>query len=199
MKKIRLGIYGGTFNPPHIGHIQAAKAFVDNMKLDRLLVIPTYLPPHKEYTSSVTCDDRFHMCRIAFSDVNKTEVSDIEIIRGGASYTYLTLQDLKNEDTELFFLCGTDMILSMDKWKNPEIIFKLANICFIRRENDQRITQMIRDKCLEYKTKFNANIYQINAEIIDISSSEIRNAGQDTEKYLTDSVKQYISKKGLYK
>ena len=199
MKKIRLGIYGGTFNPPHIGHIQAAKAFVDNMKLDRLLVIPTYSPPHKEYTSRVTCDDRLQMCRIAFSKIDKADVSDIEIARGGTSYTYLTLQDLQNDDTELYFLCGTDMILSMDRWKNPDIIFKLANICFIRRENDEQNTQMINHKCLEYKEKFNAKIYPINAEIIDISSSAIRNGEADAEKYLTDDIAEYISRKGLYK
>ena len=199
MKKQRVGIFGGTFNPPHIGHIEAAKAFIEAMDLDKLIIMPSYIPPHKVYNSSVTCEERLEMCTIAFSKIDKAVVSDLEISRGGMSYTYLTLEELSSEESELYFLCGTDMILSMDTWKNPDIIFSLANICYIRRESDEGITKKIIDKCKLYSKKFNARVISIDAKVIDISSSEIRDGACDLSEYLTHEVLNYISKKGLYK
>lgn len=197
--KRRVGIFGGTFNPPHIGHVEAAKAFVEKAGLDSLIIMPAFIPPHKEYNSIVTCDERLEMCKIAFKDVDKAIVSDLEISRGGKSYTYLTLQELTEDDVDLFFLCGTDMIISMDTWKNPDIIFSLANICFIRRENDDANTELIRQKCKLYSEKYGAAILPIVADVIEISSSEIRSADIKTSSYLTTDVKRYISSKGLYK
>ena len=199
MKKERIGIFGGTFNPPHIGHIEAARSFVSSMHLDRLIIMPSYIPPHKVYNSKVSCEERFEMCKIAFKDIDKATVSDLEISRGGTSYTYLTLEELSSEYSELYFLCGTDMILSMDTWKNPDIIFSLANICYIRRELNQDITRQISDKCTLYSKKFNARIIAIDAPVIDISSSEIREGYCDLSRYLTEGVLNYISEKGLYK
>jgi nicotinate-nucleotide adenylyltransferase len=198
MKK-RVGIFGGTFNPPHIGHIEAAKAFVKIAELDVLIIMPAFIPPHKEYISSVNCNERLEMCKIAFKNVDKAQVSDLEIARGGKSYTYLTLQELSNDKSELFFLCGTDMILSMDTWKCPEIIFSLANICYIRRESDAKLTELINQKCKLYYEKFEANVIPIDADVIEISSSEIRNGECNLQTFLTDDVLGYIIEKGLYK
>ena len=199
MKKERIGIFGGTFNPPHIGHIEAAKAFVSGANLDKLIIMPSYIPPHKIYNSSVTCQERLEMCIIAFSDVEKATVSDLEISRGGTSYTYLTLQELSKENCELYFLCGTDMILSLDTWKNPDIIFSLAKICYIRRESDKDVTNQIAEKCKLYSKKYNADIISIDAQVIDISSSEIRDGTCDLSRYLARGVLDYIVEKGLYK
>ena len=199
MKKERIGIFGGTFNPPHIGHIEAAKAFVTGANLDKLIIMPSYIPPHKVYNSSVTCEERLKMCNIAFKDVEKATVSDLEISRGGTSYTYLTLQELSGDKSDLYFLCGTDMILSLDTWKNPEIIFSLANICYIRRETDKAVTNQISEKCKLYSKKFNATIISIDAQVIDISSSKIRDGSCDLSQYLTRGVLDYIAEKGLYK
>ena len=113
MKKRRIGIFGGTFNPPHVGNTEAAKAFVKGAELDTLIIMPAFIPPLKEYLATVTCEELLEMCRIAFRDIEKTIVSDLEISRGGKSYTYLTLQELANDDTDVYFLCGTDMILSL--------------------------------------------------------------------------------------
>lgn len=199
MKKERIGIFGGTFNPPHIGHIGAAKAFVAEAELDKLIIMPSYIPPHKVYNSSVTCEERLDMCHIAFSDIEKATVSDLEISRGGTSYTYLTLQELSKENSELYFLCGTDMILSLDTWKNPDIIFSLAKICYIRRESNKDITNQIAEKCKFYSEKYNADIISIDAQVIDISSSEIRDGSCDLSRYLTRGVLDYIVEKGIYK
>ena len=198
MNKKRVGIFGGTFNPPHIGHIEAAKAFVKGANLDRLIIMPSFIPPHKEYNSTVSCEQRLKMCEIAFGNIEKAVVSDLEISRGGTSYTYLTLEELTNEDTELFFLCGTDMILTMGSWKKPEIIFSLASICYIRRESDSATTDLIKDKCKEYERVYNAHILPIDADVIEISSSEIRSRRNELSAYLSTAVLEYIQKAGLY-
>ena len=195
----RLGIFGGTFNPPHNGHVSAAANFVEQMKLDELLIVPTFIPPHKQYHSSVTCEERLRMCELAFSTVKGAKVSDIEIKRGGASYTYITLRELSADDVELYFLCGTDMILSMDTWRNPEEIFALAKICYVRRENDSDNSDKINGKCQEYRAKFGAEIHQICGEVVDISSSSIREMTPDLHSYLPDAVYEYITEMGLYK
>lgn len=199
MNKKRVGIFGGTFNPPHIGHVQAAKAFVEKINLDLLLIMPAFIPPHKDYLSTVSYQERFEMCKIAFADVSNASVSDIEISRGGKSYTYLTLKELTKDDVELYLLCGTDMILSMDTWMNPQIIFSLATICYIRRENSPETTSIIEIKCREYIERFNARIVPINSEVIEISSSEIRVNEIKASKFLDERVLAYIVEKGLYK
>lgn len=198
MKK-RVGIFGGTFNPPHIGHISAAKAFFEKAELDELIIMPAFIPPHKEYDSVISCDERLQMCKIAFSHLKNTVVSDLEILRKGKSYTYLTLEELSAPEIELFFLCGTDMILTMDCWKNPDIIFSLANICYIRRESDADTTAMIDKKCEEYSLKFGANVLPIEAEVIEISSSQIRNDLDNLSEYLSAELMEYIREAGLYK
>jgi nicotinate-nucleotide adenylyltransferase len=195
----RVGIYGGTFNPPHVGHIEAAKAFITQAKLDTLIIMPAFIPPHKQTDNLVNCDDRLEMCRLAFGNITNTEISDLEISRGGKSYTYLTLQELASDDTELYFLCGTDMILTMDTWKNPEIIFTLAKICYIRRESDNAISELLIEKCGDYFQKYGADIIQINTEAIEISSSEIRAEDGIWDRYLTANVIDYIRNQGLYK
>ena len=197
MKK-RVGIFGGTFNPPHVGHVEAAKAFVKGADLDTLIIMPAFIPPHKEYLSTVSCEQRLKMCSIAFKDVEKAVVSDLEISRGGKSYTYLTLQELSSENVELYFLCGTDMILSMGTWKNPDVIFALANICYIRRESDAENTAMINERCKEYTSVYGATVIPIDTHVIEISSSEIRENKDRLSSYLSSDLLEYIRKEGLY-
>ena len=195
----RVGIFGGTFNPPHIGHIAAAKVFAEKMQLDSLIIMPSFIPPHKEYNSDVTCEDRLSMCQIAFKNIKNAVVSDLEIKRGGKSYTYLTLEELSAEDRELYFLCGTDMILTMDTWKNPELIFSLAKICYIRRECDEDTTVLIEKKLLEYSSKYGAEVFSIISDVIEISSSEVRDNVAVKSDFLTAEVMEYINKAGLYR
>jgi nicotinate-nucleotide adenylyltransferase len=198
MNKRKIGIFGGTFNPPHIGHVASAKSFLEQMELDELLIIPTYVPPHKDYTSAVSCEQRLQMCRLAFADIPKATVSDIEIKRRGTSYTYLTLEELYSDEVELYMLCGTDMILSLDRWKNSETIFKLAAICYIRRENEIYNSIEISNKINEYTINYGAEIHEIECEPIQISSSEIRIASEKLKFYLPKNVYDYIIEMGLY-
>ena len=201
MAKIRLGIYGGTFSPPHLGHVCAASSFVRGAALDKLIIMPDFIPPHKSNFGNVLPEDRLEMCRIAFADVPCAEVSNFEILRGGKSYTYLTLQAFAKNDVELFFLCGTDMLLTLDTWKCPEIIFDLATICYVRRESDARNDVLIREKIAEFEKRFGARIIELEHEVIEASSTDLRfdieGGGLDLEK-LPLGVKHYVLERGLY-
>lgn len=199
MKKI--GIYGGTFSPPHLGHVEAARAFLRQLSLDELLIIPTATPPHKEYEEEASADERIEMCKLAFSGIERTTVSDMEIRRGGKSYTYLTLEELDSEDTELYFLCGTDMILTFDLWRNFKRIFELATVCFARRERDASSTEAILQKVREYRELYGAKIIEINHRVIEVSSTDIRRlieSGQELS-MLPLGVADFIRERGLYK
>ena len=107
---MRVGIYGGTFSPVHNGHVAAAKAFMEQMWLDILYVIPTGVTPHKTMKGDATARDRLEMCRLAFADVEGVIVSDLEMKREGKSYTVDTLREMNDPAGRLFFLMGTDML-----------------------------------------------------------------------------------------
>lgn len=202
MKTERLGVYGGTFNPPHIGHRHAAGAFVEEAALDRLLVIPDYLPPHKEYAGGATAEERLAMTRIAFAGIPRTEVSDMELCRGGKSYTSDTLAALSAPGRELFFLTGTDMFLTLPAWHEPERIFALATIACIRREDDPHLEKEIAARAAEYRMTFGAKILLLRAPAIEVSSSELRTGLAAREpaalRLLPDGVADYIGTRGLY-
>lgn len=202
MKKRKIGIYGGTFSPPHRGHVAAAESFADTIAFDKLIIMPDFLPPHKEFDGRVSAFDRLKMCELAFSHIKNVEVSDMEIKRGGRSYTAVTLEALSAPDVELYFLCGTDMFLTLGEWYAPERIFKSATICYIRRESDSVNDLRIEAATEEYKTKFSAKILNIPGQIVQVSSSEIRDAiknSQEITRLLPQRVYEYIVKKGFYK
>ena len=197
----RIGIFGGTFSPPHNGHLQAAKAFMEQMWLDILYVIPTALPPHKEMETPVAADHRLEMCRLAFSGMEGVYVSDMEIQRGGRSYTVDTLRELTGEDRRLFFLCGTDMMLTLDQWREPAEIFQLCYPVYIRRDTDQSLDPLIVRKIAEYHKKYGKVVRRIVTEPIELSSSDIRRRlqqGKTVEDFLPPSVEKYISDNHLY-
>ena len=201
---MRIGIFGGTFDPPHIGHISACKSFLEYVELDILYIIPVYMPPHKDIHSGTSEDDRLEMARLAFLPLSdKIFVSDLEIKRGGRSYTADTIKQIKaeNENAEIFFLCGTDMILTMDLWYKPEYIFANATIVYARRENENEITEKIAKKCELYKQKYGASIIYTENNAIEASSTEIRKAITENNfsGLLSKSVFDYVNKKNLYK
>ena len=197
----RIGIYGGTFSPPHNGHIAAAKAFMEQMWLDFLYVIPTATPPHKEMDVPMDAAHRLEMCRLAFSDVEGVYVSDMEIRRGGRSYTVDTLRELTGPDRRLFLLCGTDMMLTLDQWREPEEIFKLSYPVYIRREKDAILDQKIVQKIAEYNQKYGKVVRRIVTEPIELSSNLVRERlknGEDILHLIPESVEKYIRDNHLY-
>lgn len=199
--KLRVGIYGGTFAPIHNGHIDSALAFMRQMKLDYLYVIPTYLPPHKEVNFADSPKMRLRMCELAFEGIDGVIVSDIEIRRGGKSYTYDTLKELSGDDKKLFLLCGTDMVLSFDTWYRFEDIFGLCYPTYVRRENDKILENRIINKITEYYNKYGVMFRRILTEPIEISSTDIRKAckeGRDISKMVPPSVEKFIRENKLY-
>ena len=134
---MKTGLFGGTFNPVHNGHVNLVKNFKDELKLDRVFVIPTAVPPHKEAEGLVSSEDRLEMCRLAFENI--AEVSDVEIARGGRSYTVETLEELKRiyKDDEFYFLVGSDMLLSFKRWYRWEDILTMCTLCATDRDAEK--------------------------------------------------------------
>ena len=134
----RIGIFGGTFNPPHLGHIQAAKHAVEALALDRLLLIPDRIAPHKVMPAhSPTPQQRLEMLQIAAAGHPKLEVCDLELHREGPSYTYETVEQLHAlyPDAQLVLLMGSDMFLTFQNWKNPQRILAHAQLAVFCRGN----------------------------------------------------------------
>ena len=198
---MRLGIYGGTFSPIHLGHVRAAEDFLNEFGLDKLLVIPTALPPHKAEVAGASAEDRLEMARLAFMGHDRIEVSDYEIARGGKSYSVLTLERFK-PGNELFMLVGTDMFLTLDRWFRAEEIFRLADIVLKRREDDPVTGADIASKTIEYTERFGARIHIMDDAAFPVSSTGLRELirdGKPTDGLLPDSVADYISENNLYK
>ena len=198
---LRIGIYGGTFSPVHAGHVAAAKAFMEQMWLDVLYVIPTGVTPHKQMDGEATAAQRLCMCELAFADVEGVIISDIEMRREGKSFTVDTLEALSGEDRRLFLLLGTDMMLTLDTWRAPERIFELCYPVYIRRESDKALDADIVLKIAEYNQKYGKVVRRIVSDPIEISSTEIREAiakGKSIDGLVPARVAAYIKENGLY-
>jgi nicotinate-nucleotide adenylyltransferase len=198
---LRVGIYGGTFSPVHAGHVAAAKAFMEQMWLDVLYVIPTGTTPHKQMDGEVTAVQRLRMCELAFADVEGVIVSDMEMRREGKSFTVDTLEALAGEDRRLFLLLGTDMMLTLGSWRAPERIFELCYPVYVRRESDKALDEQIVQKIAEYNQTYGKVVRRIVTDPIEVSSTEIRTAiraGQEIEHLVPARVAAYIEENGLY-
>ena len=197
----RIGIYGGSFSPPHKGHLRAAEAFLEQMWLDFLFVIPAAIPPHKELDLSASTKDRFEMTRLAFSGMEGVYVSDMELRRDGPSYTVDTLRELSGEDKRLFLLLGTDMVLTLDEWRSPEEIFRLSYPVYARRESDKILDDKILAKLAHYKEKYGKTVTKLTLEPTVLSSSEIRRRvrnGESITGLVPPLVEEYIKEHHLY-
>ena len=199
MKKI--GIYGGTFNPPHTGHLQAAVQAVEVLDLDLLLMIPDRIAPHKDIPAgSPAPEQRLEMLRIALAGEEKIQPSDIELRREGVSYTYLTLEALREQypEEELILLMGTDMFLSFESWKEPERICAMASLgVFYRGEKGEKEKILAQKAALEEK---GAKVELVENDIINISSTQLRRllAFHAADEFLPAGVGEYIRANGLY-
>lgn len=202
---MRIGIYGGSFNPPHLGHLAAARAAAAVLGLDRLLIVPASDPPHKELPEgSPTPDQRLEMARI-FADqlgLPGAECWDVEIGRAGKSYTVDTLETAKTlwPEDELWLLMGTDMFLTLQYWKSPERIFELAGVCaFGRTEKDSE--ELFAPQREFLARKYGAKITTLSIpNLVEVSSTEIREvlARGEGGDWLPEAVYGYILRRGLY-
>ena len=198
----KVGIFGGSFSPPHIGHTRAAIEFYDALELDELLIIPAAKPPHKVLDHAVSDEDRLRMLELALTNSvgsRNIVISSLELERSGVSYTADTLAALDSDDVQLYFLCGTDMFVTLDKWRRADEIFRRAVMVLARREDD--LTAEIAEKIREYEQQYAARIVTLPLPALEISSSEIRAAlanGVVQVTGLEPSVEGYIRANGLY-
>lgn len=205
---MNIGFMGGTFSPPHKGHLHSAKVFIEEMSLDRLIIIPAKVSPFKagcEETAGET--DRLQMARLCFlpldSEKCRVEISEIETSKNEISYTIETIKKLKQlyPHDSLFMFVGSDMFLSLEKWKSFEEIFEKCHVYTRCREKNEE--QIMLDAAEKYKKKYNADITLSKDREIIVSSTEVRQALatkniQSCQNLLTDDVLGYIIKGGLY-
>ena len=201
---MKIGIYGGTFNPIHRGHLTAAQAVKDALALDKLLLMVDGIPPHKQLPElSADNADRLAMAELATAELGKwAEASDIELRRQGKSYTSDTLRELKEQypEDELWLIMGSDMFLSLHTWHEPEVIMSLAGIAASSRlEENEDAAFAAQKKRLEQE--FGARIVTFcNPHVIEVSSTQVREAlaKGEGQQYLSDAVYGYIARKQLY-
>ena len=204
---MKIGVYGGTFNPPHLGHVTAARAVFELLKLDLLLLVPDGQPPHKMLPpGSPTPEQRLEMTRLAGEQLGlgeKVRTLDLELKREGRSYTAETLRQLHQQypEDELWLLMGTDMFLTLQAWREPGEILSLAGIAaFGRTEEDtEELFSVQRDYL--YRTYPQARIFTLTIPgVVDVSSTELRTmlARGEGGNLLPPAVYGYILREGLY-
>ncbi|MCD8087050.1 MAG: nicotinate (nicotinamide) nucleotide adenylyltransferase [Oscillospiraceae bacterium] len=198
---MRILIYGGSFNPPHLGHVRSANIAAAALEPDSVFFIPAAIPPHKELAAgSPSPSDRLAMTKLAATEVPGGKALDVELAREGKSYTSDTLRQLKilYPEAELVFLVGTDMLLTIDQWHEPEAVMTLASIAVFARETDT--SGAVEKKARMLHEKYGATIYVLAGEPVEAASTHIRELlplrqGKDL---LSDSVYEYIIRRRLY-
>ena len=190
----KTGIFGGAFNPVHNGHVRLAEEAVKQLKLRRLLIIPTYVSPHK-HTELLPFEDRAEMCRRAFGHIPGAEVSDIEVRLGGTSYSINTVRALKEMyPDEQLFLIGGDMLFSFDKWYKYESLLKETKVCAVARDDDSLVDMM------EYANEI-GRVKVLPTQAVTMSSTQVRETvanGGDISEMVPAGVAEFIREKGLY-
>ena len=173
-----IGVYGGSFNPPHRGHVLAAAEMIRLLALDRLLIVPTYLSPHKpQPAGSPDPAQRLALVRQAFAPVAGAEVSTLEILRGGVSYTVDTLRTLTAQypGDELLLMMGTDMLLSFPSWRAPAEIARMATLCVVHRQDEsETLRAQLRETAARIETELGARVRFVENDSITLSSTEVR-------------------------
>jgi nicotinate-nucleotide adenylyltransferase len=215
----RLGILGGTFNPIHYGHLAAAEEVRDRLKLDRILFIPSSLPPHKQEEDMPSAVQRLEMVRLAISGNNHFKVSDIEVRRGGKSYTVDTIEALLplHPGAELFFITGLDSFLDIQTWKDWDRLLTLCSFVVLSRpgysfvdlakivfmkEAGRDLAVLDRQETAQVAVKSGEiKVYLERISLYDISSTDIRTRirqSQTIKYHLPESVEHYIIENKLY-
>lgn len=201
MNKDKIGVFGGTFNPIHIGHLILAQNALDFCDLSKIIFIPSGYSYFKDQRLILPKSRRIDMVSLAIEDNPNFELSTIECDKEGNSYTCETLRDLSGlyNNADFYYIIGDDTLFSIDTWKNPEEIFDLSSIIVAKR--DYKDTTLINDRIKYLNNKYNANIILLDSPNIEISSSEIRQklrSNHSVKYYLHEKVNKYIIDNGLY-
>jgi nicotinate-nucleotide adenylyltransferase len=195
-----IGILGGTFNPPHMGHLVMAQEAFEQLELDRVVLMPVAVPPHKEAGEDPGAAARVELCRLAVAGDERFAVSTLEVDRGGASFTVDTLRELHDLEPEhdLTFIVGGDMAQSLPAWREPEAVLALATLAVAEREGVRREDIARRLEPLHDGDR----VVFFDMPRIDVSSSAIRRRvaeGRPIRYLVPDAVNEAIAERGLYR
>ena len=195
---MKRAIFGGSFNPIHNDHIRLALAFADAFGLDRVTIIPTFMTPLKDNSAIVDGAHRLAMCRLAAQVDERLEVSDVELRRGGMSYTSDTLAHFVDKGDELYLIVGADMYVTLDRWHEYRYLFDHATILVAPR--DELDYNSLSEKYREYQAE-NCHTLFLHSGVGPLSSTAVREAARRGESLggMVDSrVEAYIREHGLY-
>lgn len=194
---VKIGIFGGSFDPPHLGHFICARNVAEKLGLSKVILIPTSIQPHKPEGAAASAEVRLEMLKASIEGDDLFEVSEIEIDRGGISYTVTTLEEITEQYSpdiyELYLLVGMDAILEIERWREPQKIFDLAKLVVMNRRG-------IRSS--ELSAKWRDRIMYVEVPSIDISSTVIRERlkiGRSVRWMIDESTAEIISKLETYK
>ncbi len=198
---MRIAVFGGSFDPVHVEHVEVARAAIQSLHLDKIVIMPAAAPPHKRDKTLSPDAHRLEMCRIAFDKVKEAEVSDYEIKQGGVSYTYLTCRYFREtyKDAEIFWLVGTDMLRDFPTWKNPESILSDVTLAVCARAETG---EWLKKECAAFEEKFSKKFALVEYNGKDVSSTQIRvlaGAGMRLFPLTDEKTEKYIYQNGLYK
>jgi nicotinate-nucleotide adenylyltransferase len=189
---VRLAIFGGSFDPPHVGHLLVAQDACDQLGLDRLLFVPTASQPLKTQGAVAAADHRLAMVRLLAADDARFEVSAMEVERGGLSFTVDTLTAIATQypGAELLLLVGADVLQTFRQWREPERILTLARVVAVQRGDEQQAAWSGMER-----------VTRLSTRRVDVSSTEVRDRvrlGKSIRGFVTDAVAAYIARAGLY-
>ncbi|MEJ2494527.1 MAG: nicotinate-nucleotide adenylyltransferase [Ignavibacteriaceae bacterium] len=188
----KVGIFGGTFDPIHNGHLITTQSVRELRNLDKIIFVPSFVSPHKPNIKSASPKHRLNMIKLAIEGIDFFDYSDYEIDKGGISYTVDTLQEFKKRYDELEFIIGYDNIFTFHTWKNPDEILELAKIIVLKRKSS--IPRSFIDKFVKAATF-------VQTRGIEISATDIRERvkkGMPINFLVPEKVKEYIYKNNLY-
>jgi nicotinate-nucleotide adenylyltransferase len=196
----RIGILGGTFNPPHLGHLICAQEALVQLELDQVVLMPAGVPPHKEVLADPGVEHRVEMCRVATAKDERLAVSTVEVERPGPSFTVDTLRGIHATapGDELTFIVGGDMAHALPTWHEPEAVLSLATLAVAERAGARRAD--IAERLLGLRGGSSVRFFDMPR--IDLSSSEIRRRvreGRPIRYLVPDEVVGYIGTQGLYR
>lgn len=199
----RLGIYGGSFDPVHWGHLLLAENAREQLSLDRVVFVPAATPPHKRGHELAPARDRLEMLRLAVGGVEAFEVSSYEVDRGGVNYSFETLAHFRESvpEAELFFLLGADMAADLPNWRHPERVCELAMPVVVRRPGCPDVDDATLAPFVSPERLAAIWAHQVRMPLIGLSSTEIRRrvaAGQSVRFQLPRAVEKYIQTQRLY-
>lgn len=197
MKKI--GIIGGTFNPIHLAHLYIAYEAKCQLNLDKVIFMPAGSPPHKKNEDILEAPLRYKMVLEAIKKYEDFEISNYEIEKEGFSYTYETLENFKSEDNILYFITGADCLINIEKWKNPDRIFKTSKLVVFNRPGYDKESLKLQKN--EIEKKYNTSINFLDIMDLEISSTMIRDRikeGKKIDFFIPKEVLDFIIKNNIY-